>query len=389
MHDLAHQRSASLAGPHSISRRRFLGLIGVSASSAALAGCATPAPRPPEGRAPAASQVDGASANAPAPMLRPRVAVAQTLSYGRAEVRRSLRAMLDQLGGLKGVVRSRDRVVIKTNLTGGLSAGSLPGIAPVDSFVTHPAVVRALAEAVKEAGARDVTIVESVYEWPSFVAWGYEQVADDLGLKLVDLNGTAPFKDYVKKSPGSEPFVYDHFVFNPILEECDVFMSVPKMKCHYTAGITLSMKNLVGLVPARFYRLTAQHNHRSALHGPGDEGNTRIPRVIVDLNRTRPIHFALIDGIQSTEGGEGPWIGTMQANAPHVLVAGVNALATDTVATALMGFDAAAPAMHAPFVRGDNHFELAAARGLGTHRLADIDVFGPPIEDIKVRFRTA
>jgi uncharacterized protein (DUF362 family) len=367
-----------------MSRRRFLGLCGSAGSSLMLASCAAPA-----------SSVDAAATpglnlnTAALKAERPKVAIAQAHSYDRAVVRKQVRQMIDQLGGLKRVVRSRDRVVIKTNLTGGVRSGSLPGLSPIDTFITHPEVVRALVEIVKEAGARDVTIVESVYEWASFVEWGYEAIADELAVTLLDLNQTAPYKGYVKKSSGRDPLLYDAFTFNPILEECDVFMSVAKMKCHATAGITLSMKNLVGLVPASFYRLTDTHSHRSELHGPGDEGYTRIPRAIVDLNRARPIHFALIDGIKSVNGGEGPWLRTLRANTPNLLVAGDSALATDTVASSLMGFDAAAPAHSGAFARCDNHFALAAARGLGTNQIAGIDVSGPPLRDVTVKFRPA
>ncbi len=375
------------AARRELSRRHFLRVCGAAASGIAVAGCSTPG-----ATAPAVRQVgpDTLSPSVAAGHTqRPKVAVAQAMSYDRAEVRRQVRQMIDQLGGLQGVLRSRDRVVIKTNLTGGVTSGALTGVAPIESFITHPEVVRGLAEAVKEAGARDVTIVESVYEWPSYVEWGYEQMARDLDVKLLDLNQSAPYTDFTKRLSGADALLYKELTVNPILEECDVFMSVAKMKCHYTAGITLSMKNLVGIVPMRLYRLSSEDNHRSALHGSGDEGNTRIPRVIVDLNRARPIHFALIDGIKSVEGGEGPWISTMRANTPHLLVAGVSPLATDTVATALMGFDATAKPLSAPFVRGDNHFALAAANGLGTNRLADIDVLGAPINDVAVKFRTA
>lgn len=70
-------------------------------------------------------------------------------------------------------------------------------------------------------------------------------------------------------------------------------------------------------------------------------------------------------------------------------MAGVNALATDAVGTALMGFDPQAEPMTGPFVRSDNHVALAAEIGLGTNRLADIDVVGAPINDVKVTFKPA
>ena len=167
-------------------------------------------------------------------------------------------------------------------------------------------------------------------------------------------------------------------------------MSVAKMKCHWNAGVTHSMKNLFGLVPARFYRLSEQHNHRSEFHGPTDEtAGFRVPRIIVDLNKARPIHFALIDGVVTIDGGEGPWLPTFGSEVlrPGVLFAGKNPVCTDAVATAAQGFDPAAASMTVPFVRADNHLSLAHAAGLGTNNLAEIEVVGHSISDVKMDFR--
>ena len=378
-----------------MSRRTFLGAMGAAAAGLVAAGCQTAGvATPPLAQTPATSGAVTAAKSAPTAVAasgasRPKVAVAQAMDYDRATVRKIVRDLIDQTGGLKGVVKTGDRVAIKVNLTGGVNVEPLAGVTPIESYITHPDVVRPLIEAVKEAGAREVTIVESVYENASWKLWGYEELAEDMGVKLVDLNMTGPYKDYAQTKVGDGSFIYPDFTFNHILEECDVFMSVPKMKCHYNAGVTLSMKNLVGLVPARFYRLSAQHNYRSGLHGSDTEVGNRLPRVIVDLNRARPIHYALIDGIRTTDGGEGPWIGTMSAVDAHLLVAGVNPLATDTVATALMSFDATDKAMTGPFVRGDNHLALAAEKGLGTNVLDEIEVIGPAVNDVKVKFKTA
>ncbi|MCS7061995.1 MAG: DUF362 domain-containing protein [Anaerolineae bacterium] len=371
-----------------VSRRTFLHVAGgVLAAGMTSGGCQS-LPDSAPAQTPAVSEL----ARAVTPRLianRPVVAVAQAMNYEPSQVRKTVRELIDQTGGLRGVVKSGDRVAIKVNLTGGVKVRPLPGVAPVDSYVTHPNVVRPLIEAVKEAGARDVTLVEAVYENASWKEWGYEDLAAELDVKLLDLNMTDPYPDYAQVNVGEGAFIYSDFTFNHILEECDVFISVPKMKCHYSAGVTLSMKNLVGLVPARFYRLSAQHNHRSALHGHDDEVGSRLPRVIVDLNRARPIRYALIDGVKTTDGGEGPWISTMAPVDAHLLVAGMNPLATDAVATALMGFDPTAAPMTMPFVRSDNHLALAAQMGFGTIQLNEIELRGAPIDAVKVAFKPA
>jgi uncharacterized protein (DUF362 family) len=319
----------------------------------------------------------------------PSVAIVQATDYDPTHIRQQVRNLLDLLGGLKNVVHSGDRVAIKTNLTGGVGTAPLPGVPAIESYITHPEVVHALGEAVLDAGAKELFIVESVYEDASWAEWGYKDVAKALGATLVDLNRTSPYNEYVEMPVGDAPYFYDQFKLNRVLQEVDVFMSVPKMKCHNTAGITLSMKNLIGLVPARFYRTSERDNTRTAFHGDASEAPHRIPHIVVDLNRARPIHFALIDGIKTAEGGEGPWINKMQAKVANVLIAGTNALATDTVGTTVMGYDATASSSDQPFNGADNQFALAAEKGLGTNKLADIKVLGVAVNDVKTSFASS
>lgn len=179
--------------------------------------------------------------------------------------------------------------------------------------------------------------------------------------------------------------IYENFTLNHILEEVDVFVSVAKMKCHFNCGVTLSMKNLIGLVPVNRYRLSEEDWWRSALHGPGDEARTRLPRVIIDLNRVRPIHLALIDGIKAAEGGEVPR-GTFNPVEPGVLIAGKDPVATDAAAAAVMGFDPTINPPAVPFLRSDNHLNLAYELGLGTNRLEEIEVVGASIDDVRYEF---
>ena len=257
---------------------------------------------------------------------------------------------------------------------------------PIDSYVTHPEVVRALGELVRDAGARELFLVEAVYEWDSYRQWGYEAVAEDLDATLIDLNDTRPYDDFASTPVGDDWFIYPEFTFNRILEEVDAFISVPKMKCHWSCGVTHSLKNLVGLVPARFYQTDPRHSHRSGFHGTEQEMGTRLPRVIIDLNRARPVDLALIDGIKTVEGGEGPWNGTLAPVEPGLLFAGKDPVATDAVATAAMDFDPTEVRSHAPFLQSDNHLNIAHERGLGTNLLDEIDVVGLPVRDVVTKF---
>jgi uncharacterized protein (DUF362 family) len=79
----------------------------------------------------------------------------------------------------------------------------------------------------------------------------------------------------------------------------------------------------------------------------------------------------------------------MRPIAPGVLIAGKQALATDAVATAVMGFDPRGDYPSAPFLHGDNHLNLAADLKLGTNRLEEIAVVGASIDQVRRQFKPA
>ncbi|MBN1889865.1 MAG: DUF362 domain-containing protein [Thermoflexales bacterium] len=368
------------ARPKRISRRDFLKLAAAGATGMVSA-CA---PKPADEGA--STRVAPTIAPVPTATSPARVAIAQAGSYDRGLVRQQVQAMLDGLGGLGDVVRPGARVAIKINLTGGSGQAPIGGLPHVESYFTHPELVRALGELLRDAGAGEISIVEAVYG-KVFQESGFEAIAKTIDARLVDLNRTAPYRDFATAPVGDNWLIYPDFIFNHILQEIDVFISVSKMKCHWWCGVTHSMKNLVGLVPQAKYQARPEDSYRTALHGPEDQTPARLPRVIVDLNRARPIHLALIDGIKTVEAGEGPWIVGVAPVSPGVLLASKSALAADVVATAVMGFDPEAAPLTSPFLRGHNHLSLAGEAGLGPHRLADIHIVGASVDDVRCPFR--
>jgi uncharacterized protein (DUF362 family) len=354
------------AAPPDPSRRRFLRGAAGALAGLLINGCGAEgflAPSPP----------------------RTRVAIAQAQGYDREAVRRQVETLLDSLGGLDDIVGLGDRVGIKVNLTGGLHFAPPAGYSATESYLTHPAVVRALGELLLDAGARELFIVEAVYDDASYPTFGYASLADDLNASLIDLNKAAPYSGFANVSVGTQAMVYGEFKLHPILQEIDTFVSVGKMKCHYECGVTHALKNLVGLVPVEHYRLSEDHWWRSALHGEGQQTKARLPRVVVDLNLARPIDLALIDGVMTAEGGEAPR-GTFNPVQPGILLAGKDPVATDAVATAAMGFDPEEDYPSEPFLRCENYLNLASAAGLGTNNLADISIVGSSLEAVTYPF---
>src|SRR5262249_11686538 len=188
---------------------------------------------------------------------------------------------------------------------------------------------------------------------------------------------------------------------NHAYEDTDVYVSIAKLKNHWTAGVTLSIKNSFGITPNALYGNDAgQENAVQARTEILHEGRKdppagvpaelrkdtprvpwwRVPRVRVDMPGIRPIDLAIIEGVETITGGEGPWNQGVQPLKPGLLIAGRNAVCTDAVATAVMGHDPMAKVGQKPFP-GENHLRLAAAAGLGTNDPSRIEVRGLSIKE--------
>ena len=355
-------------GNHStITRRHFIQSAGLAAAALVAAACS------PAGKSTSFGPT------------KATVAIAKADSYDRTLIRKQVEAMLNSIGGLQDVLAHGNRVAIKVNLTGGVGSPPLPGTSAIETYLTHPEVVRALVELLRDSGAKDVFIVEAAYEKESWPAYGYTEMAKSVNATLVDLTEAAPYKDFAETVTSTSPFIYEKLKFNPILNEIDAFVSVSKMKCHNIAGVTHTMKNLFGLVPYRFYTLNSGDKYRSEFHGT--EPGKRVPKVIMDVNRARKINLSIIDGVMTAEAGEGPWITAFTPVKANVLFAGKDPVATDSVATAAMGFDPAAEYPTPPFVNGVNHIAIAAQLGLGTNKLDEIKVVGAALSEVTKKFK--
>ncbi len=384
-----------------INRRRFLQLLGLSGISLFAASCQkslpakspTAAPHTPTAAIPSFTPSFTPSATVTptkTPTAQPKTiaAIGRANAYDPKLLRSELERMISEIGGMGNRIKPGARVGIKVNLTGGTWWDASDKPPATELFVTHPAVVGALGELLLDLGAAKLSIVDGLGDETNFLKWGYADMAKPLGASLIDLCKPDPYADFKAFPVGSSSSVYDQFKMNAVLGEFDAFISVGKMKCHSIAGVTLSLKNLIGLAPISFYRTSPDENDRSALHGDA-KFDTRLPRVIIDLNRARRIDFAVIDGVITAEGGAGPWDAGLTQIHPGLLVASKDPVAADAVAAALMGFDPAAKGGTEPFVHADNHLALAHDAKLGTNQLAEIGIAGPAIQTLARKFKPA
>ncbi|MGH7966802.1 MAG: DUF362 domain-containing protein [Candidatus Binatia bacterium] len=240
---------------------------------------------------------------------RSRVAILEAKSYDRPlldVVRRGITlCRLDVQG---------KRVVLKPNLVEYDPAGVIN---------THPAVIAAAIEAFRSLGAREVLVAEGPGHRRDneylLTASGLHAILKDYGSRYVDLD-----YDDVRPLRLSSHFTgFSRLYFPETVLNADLLVSMPKLKTHHWVGVTLSLKNMFGLMPSAVYGWP-----KNPLHWAG------IDNSILDINSTLPIpQFAIVDGIIGMEGN-----GPIQGTAKHsgVLIFGDDWVAVDATAARLM-----------------------------------------------------
>lgn len=345
------------------------------------------------------------------------VSIAKCATYDPAELLAAMEPLFDRMGGLTRLVNGKT-VAIKLNLTG--EPETRVNDQPVgDTHFTHPQVIAATVHLLGKAGARRIRLLES----PMSTAGPIEDYIARAGWHPRDILGAAPTvefentnflgngKKYSRLRVPAGGLLFPAYDVNHSYEDCDVYVSLAKLKEHGTAGVTLSMKNSFGILPASIYGSGAGKDEpdenpkgsRQTIHtgaqppaksAPAETdprsprtGGYRVPRAVVDLVAARPIDLAIVEGIRTMTGGEGPWVREAKTVVnPGVIVAGRNPVATDAVCMAVMNFDPMADRGTAPFETCDSTLKLAEEAGIGTRDLERIEVVGRRIEDVRFDF---
>ncbi len=194
---------------------------------------------------------------------------------------------------------------------------------PDNVINTHPAVVGAAWEAFLRLGAESVTVAEGPgNERDTEGILETVRLRDYIGPlwgKFVDLN-----VDEVERVPLKTRATRLKELYLPkTVLRADLVVSMPKLKTHHWAGVTLSLKNMFGIVPGSCYGWP-----KNALHWAG------LSSSILDINGTVRPDFAIVDGIVGMQGN-GPIQGTPKATG--VLVLGDDPVAVDATCARIMG----------------------------------------------------
>ena len=234
---------------------------------------------------------------------------------------------------------------------------------PGNHINTHPLLVSAAIECFRRLGAAAVIIGEGPGHQRDT-----ELVLSESGMADAMRQQRARFVDLNR----------DELIQKPLLAACtdlkqvwlprtvlasDFVVSMPKVKTHHWSGVSLSMKNMFGVVPGAKYGWP-----KNILHWKG------IERSILDVCATVPVHFVIADAIVAMEGN-GPLNGKPRPLKRIILAD--DPVAADATCARLMGLDP----------EKITHIR-AGAQFLGNSSITQIDQLGESVSNPETPFQT-
>jgi uncharacterized protein (DUF362 family)/ferredoxin len=283
-----------------------------------------------------------------------RVALRGLDNYQPLQVEAAINQLLEPLGGIGAFVRPGQKVLLKPNL--------LSGKAPDRAVTTHPEIVRAVISLVQRAGG-----IVSVGDSPGLGK--PEQVARKAGLMAVIEETGAHFARFEESVPvriGSGTF-HQLELARDILD-AEVIINLPKLKTHQMMGLTCGVKNLFGAVVGM---------RKVRLHLQAGADKEFFALMLLDLAARVAPALTIVDAVVGMEGN-GP--GSGDPVSIGALLAGVNPLAVDAVACALVG------------VKPETVWtqKIALAKRLPGADLQELELCGEMLENLKISaFRSA
>jgi uncharacterized protein (DUF362 family) len=277
------------------------------------------------------------------------VAVLEALRYDL-----SLREIITKGVQLCGLEVREKTIVLKPNLV---------EFDPHGVINTNPLVIEAAIDCFRTLGARQVLVAEGPGHRRDneylLTASGLYGVIKEHRVPYVDLNS-----DDVRPTRLLSSFTNLQQLYLPeTLYKADLLVSMPKLKTHHWAGITLSLKNMFGVVPGSVYGWPKNILHWQGIHNS-----------ILDINSSLPVRqFAIVDGIVGMEGN-GPLQG--QAKDGGVLIFGKDLVAVDATAARLMKIEPT-----------KIKYLAEAGEFLGNVQYERIDQIGENVERLQKDFR--
>ena len=237
-----------------------------------------------------------------------------------------------------------DKVLIKPNYVAAKE--------PKTGVTTDIRIIKGVIKFFKDRGVKTIKIAEGSGFSDTVKAFrlvGIDHVANHHQVDLVDLNKD----EFVEVKIMNAIKLKKVRIARTVLES-NFIVSIPKLKIHNLTKVSLSLKNMIGVI-----------SPKAIMHSSLEDK-------IVDLLSIVKPQLALIDGSIGCAGGE---LGGSPVQM-NLVIAGTDPVAVDAVGTAIMGIDPSKV----------KHIQLAEELGLGVGNLKKIKIVGEPIGKVKKIF---
>ena len=247
-----------------------------------------------------------------------------------------VKAAVDALGGISRFVQPGQFVVIKPNFTW--------GNAPETASDTNPEVLGAVVAMCKAAGAKRVLALDHVLNGNltnCLERTGARKAVESAGGEILGLPVNGQSTRYQETVLPKGQHIKNAQVIKEVLE-ADVFINVPIAKDHGSSRLTMSLKNLMGLV-----------SNRGAFH-------TGLDQAIADINTLVKSNLVIIDAtrILTSGGPDGPG----KVEQPGKIIASIDPVAADSYGATLFKLTG----------NDIGHIKRAKAAGLGENDLTKL-----------------
>lgn len=248
-----------------------------------------------------------------------------------------IKEALKHFGGLSKFVKPKSKVIIKPNISWSMF--------PEEAVNTNPEVLRYIIEEVEKCKADKILVLDHTIRLPgiAFAKNGAQDAVKDTTAHLKAINSPS---DYTKVHL-TQGKVLKTVDLSKEISDADIIINVPVAKVHGSAGVTFSMKNLMGLIWDRGYF------HR-----------TDLTNTIVDLaEHLKPkLKLTILDAVRIlTTNGPG---GHGKVEIKNKIIVGVDFVAVDAYGCTLFNLSP----------ENIPHMKEAHRRNLGKTELSEIVV---------------
>ena len=301
-------------------------------------------------------------------LVRAPSSITNASQFDEASIKALVTEAVDLAGGLTGIVKAGDTVVLKPNLITtiyGWSENNAPENRipeTVNGVCTDYRVVKAVSELVREiiGPTGKILVMEGSGKGSTQVHFdnaGYTPENLPEVDEIIPLDDEGTWDDSENSSFVTEVQLNDYrykmdsinekyrnngvYYVNKKMYDADALICLPVVKNHWDAVVTGAIKNIsIGAAPPRVYGISEYDVGRNNMV---DHGTIYFHQWIADYYSCLPADFVIMDGLQGCEKGPlpGGTLSNLQAAQKNlrVILASKDALAIDTVETNIINWD--------------------------------------------------